>query len=292
MGGTLMIKQVARNISLVTCLFMGDISWRCMMIFNGIAFPIKQVWKDVDFSEGTYQVSNYGDVRSLGREVTYVRSGKLMSRYFEGKLLSPKTDKDGYKEVCLTVNGERHYRRVHRLVGKAFVEGYEEGLVVDHKDAVKDNNMFYNLQWCSNTFNTVKHYSEEAGLYKSLSSLTKYEWYYIGYLYNSGLEYRAIAENLGLGIKSVDTIWDGLSGRRLTSITGFKYGDFTKRKHPTTKLSLYDAVCIIKERIIDKKSLRDISNKYNIAESMVSRFCSGKRQPEALEIFNRDYKRE
>lgn len=260
------------------------------MLYNGIAFPIQEQWKYVDFSNKTYKVSNYGRVRSLDRDVTFLRNGKIVTMFKKGKLLQPKTDKDGYKEVCITVEGNRHYQRVHRLVGKAFVKGFEEGLVIDHIDAIKDNNMWYNLQWCTNTFNTIKHYSEEAGLERPLSSLTKYEWYYIEYLYKNGIEYKAIVENLGLGIKSQDTIWDVLSGRRLSSVTGFKIGDFHKRLHPTTKLSVDTVVDIIKERLVYKRPLKFLSEKYSIAESMISRFCKGTRQPEGLKIFKEKYK--
>ena len=181
------------------------------MLWNGIAFPIKEIWKNVNIY---YEVSNYGRVRSLDRIITYTRNSSLVSRTFKGTIMRPKTDKDGYLEVCMSLDDGRFYRRVHRLVGKTFVEGYKQGYVIDHIVPEKDYNMFYNLQWRTNTFNTIKHYSEEAGLHRSLSSLSREEWLYIGYLYNNGLEYKAIAENLGLGIKSVDTIWEGLSGRR------------------------------------------------------------------------------
>lgn len=256
------------------------------MIWNNIAFPVEEVWKNV---HNYYEVSNYGRVRSLDRILAYTRNGTLVSRKFKGKLMQPKTDKDGYLEVCMSLDDRRLYRRVHRLVAEAFVEGYQESHVVDHIVPEKDYNMFFNLQWCTNTYNVIKHYSEEANLTKPLSSLSKYEWYYIGYLYNNGLEYRAIAQNLGLGIKSVDTIWEGLSGRRLSSVTGFKEGDFIKRKHPVTKLDVDVVVDIIKERLLDKTPLKILSDKYGIAESMISRFCKGTRQPEALIKFKERY---
>lgn len=260
------------------------------MIWNDIAFPVKEVWKNVDIGNAYYQVSNYGRVRSLDRLLTFERNGTTCNRLFKGKILKPKTDKDGYLEVCLSLGeGNRVYRRVHRLVGKAFVIGYEEGLVIDHIIPEKDFNHYYNLQWCTNTENTIKYYSEESGLGRPLSSLSKFDWLYIGFLYNEGLEYKVICENLGITVKSVDTLWEGLSGRRLSSVTGFQKGDFTKRKHPTTKLNLEDVVGIIKARLIDKQSLKELSNKYGIAESMISRFCKGKRQPEALKLFKERY---
>lgn len=141
----------------------------------------------------------------------------------------------------------------------------------------------------SSTQNTIKHYAVDAGLNKPLSSLTKYEWYYIGYLFNEGITYEGIFYNLGIGAKSKATIWEVLKGERLKSITGFKKGDFKQRKHPRTKLDPEIVCMIIKERLIDKTPLKTLSNKYNIAESMISRFCSGKRQPEGLKLFKKLY---
>lgn len=115
------------------------------MLWNGIEFPVREVWKPISFAEGLYEISNYGRVRSLDRIVTYERNGKTCSRFFKSKLLKPKTDKDGYKEVCLSLgNSTRVYRRVHRLVGKAFVEGFKEGLVIDHILPEKDFNHYFN----------------------------------------------------------------------------------------------------------------------------------------------------
>tara|TARA_R100000541_G_C1897352_1_gene83968 strand:+ start:25590 stop:26399 length:810 start_codon:yes stop_codon:yes gene_type:complete len=260
------------------------------MIWNNIAFPVKEEWKDIQDFEGKYQISNYGRVKSLKRETPWVNRHRIEGvKKVRERILKPKTDKDGYKEVAMS-HGNREYkhRRVHRLVALHFlVDTPDENscLVIDHIDNTKDNNMWYNLQWVTSEFNTIKYYAESYGKEKTLSSLTKYEWKYVGFLFNAGLEYKCICENLGLTVSSPDTLWDGLSGRRLSSITGFKKGDFIKRKHPTTKLGLHDVVDIIEDRLINKKSLKFISSERGIAESMISRFCKGSRQPEALKIF-------
>lgn len=257
--------------------------------FYDVFLPQPLIWKDVVGWEGLYQVSNYGNVRSLDRWVDYIWKGKLTTRKFKGKNLLPKYDKDGYESYVFSSPERRGYYRGHRLVAIAFVNNVHNLEVVDHKDAKVMHNFVWNLQWMTSTQNTIKHYAHDAGLDRSLSSLSKYEWLYIGYLYTEGLEYKAICENLGMGVKSPDTIWDGLSGRRLSSVTGFKIGDFIKRKHPVTKLSV-DMVCeIIEERLINKIPLKTLSERYGIADSMVSRFCSGKRQPEGLKLFKERY---
>lgn len=257
--------------------------------FYDVVLPQPLIWRSVKGYEGVYEVSNYGNIRSLDRWVNFVWKGLPKNRLFKGKVLKPKYDKDGYESYCLTFEQNKKHVRGHRVVAEAFVSNHNCLDVVDHKDAVVTNNFSWNLQWMTSTQNTIKHYSQEAGLNKPLSSLTKYEWLYIGYLYNEGLEYKAICLNLGIGAKSPDTIWEGLSGRRLSSVTGFKKGDFNKRKHPVTKLDP-EIVCeIIKERVLDNQPLKLLSSKFNIAESMISRFCSGKRQPEGLKLFKQKY---
>lgn len=257
--------------------------------FYEVFLPQPEIWKPVKSFEGAYEVSNYGTLRSLDRWVDFIFKGNPVSRLFKGKVLKPKYDKDGYESYCITKGGFRKDIRGHRAVAEAFLENFKELPVVDHKNAKVASNFVWNLQWMTSTQNTIKHYSEEAGLHKPLASLSKYEWLYVGYLYNEGLEYKCICENLGIGAKSPDTLWEGLSGKRLATITGFKKGDFTKRKHPTTKLSTEDVCDIIYQRKVLKLRLKPISEKFNIAESMISRFCSGSRQPEGLELFLSKY---
>lgn len=257
----------------------------------GVVFPQPLIWKDIKGFEGYYQVCNYGKARSLDRWISYESRGATVTRLFSGRELLPKLDKDGYFSFAIGKEQCKKYFRLHRMIAQTFTPHEDElNLVVDHIDGDVNNNCLWNLQWLTSGDNTIKYYAEQAGLVKSLSSLTKYEWSYIGYLYNSGLEYNVICENLGLGIKSPESIWDALSGNRLSSITGFKKGDFIKRKHPNTKLNPEIVCCIIKERLIDNVPLKKLSAKYDIAESMISRFCGGSRQPEGLVLFKEKYK--
>ncbi len=85
-----------------------------------------------------YEVSIHGDVRH-----------KRLKR-----LKKPSYDKDGYLTVGLYVAKEKKvvFKKVHRLVGKAFIEnkGFPQ---INHKDEVKDNNHYTNLEWCTHKYN-------------------------------------------------------------------------------------------------------------------------------------------
>ena len=105
-------------------------------------------WRDVQGFEGLYQVSNTGRVRSLDRYVNhphqYFKKGQILRQRLRG----------GYYIVSIS-NGHRKYRhfQVHRLVALHFVDGYKEGLIVNHKDENKFNNHADNLEWCTYQYN-------------------------------------------------------------------------------------------------------------------------------------------
>ena len=107
---------------------------------------MNEIWKDIEGYEGIYQVSNLGCVKALN----YKRTGKE-------KILKQR-NKRGYCCVGLYKDGKQKWCLVHRLVAFAFVDGYTEGLVVNHKDENKQNNAWTNLEWCTQQEN-VQHSS-------------------------------------------------------------------------------------------------------------------------------------
>lgn len=100
-------------------------------------------WKEIEGYGGFYFVSNLGRVKS-------VVNG-------EEKLLTITKMQTGYRKVILSRHGKRRNCTVHRLVAKAFVDGYQDGYTVNHIDENKDNNMAENLEWCSSRENTLKY---------------------------------------------------------------------------------------------------------------------------------------
>ena len=111
---------------------------------------MEEIWKDVKGFEGYYQVSNLGQVRSIDRDVTY--SNGVVTHH-KGRLIKPSTNQKGYLQIHLQRQDDKLYITVHKLVALHFVEGYAEGLQVNHKDENKLNNRADNLEWCSPTYN-------------------------------------------------------------------------------------------------------------------------------------------
>ncbi len=117
---------------------------------------MEEIWKDIEGYEGKYQVSNLGRVRSLDRYVEKaVHPGFPPSTVLcKGRILKQGYCRCGYAHVCLTKKGvPNKIARIHRLVARAFVQGYYEGAVVNHKDENPKNNRADNLEWCTQKYN-------------------------------------------------------------------------------------------------------------------------------------------
>lgn len=108
------------------------------------------IWKPVEGFEDKYLVSNTGLVYGIKRK----------------HLLKQQTAHNKYKRVMLSIaQNMMKFEWVHRLVAKAFCEGYFEGAEVNHIDSDGSNNNCYNLEWVTHTANV--HHSISSGRHKN-----------------------------------------------------------------------------------------------------------------------------
>lgn len=98
---------------------------------------------------GYYEISNFGQVRSLDRVVTDWRGEVLL----KGKIKNSVSDADGYLVVSLHKEGKTSMFKIHRLVATAFIPNPENLPQVNHKDENKQNNKVDNLEWCTAKYN-------------------------------------------------------------------------------------------------------------------------------------------
>ena len=111
----------------------------------------KEVWKDIIGYEGYYQISNFGNVRKLGKKT----------------LLKPKLDKSGYLYVHIRISnlGINKMAKIHRLVAEAFIPNPNKYPIINHKNEIKTDNRVENLRFVTREENinnrlTKKHMSE------------------------------------------------------------------------------------------------------------------------------------
>ena len=94
-------------------------------------------WRAVPGYEGLYEVSNTGMVRSLRHN----------------KIMSPNTNRYGYKYINLCKDGIIKTKTIHRLVAQVFIPNPDNLPEVNHKDEDKTNNSVDNLEWCVHIYN-------------------------------------------------------------------------------------------------------------------------------------------
>lgn len=125
--------------------------------------PQLEAWKPITGYEGLYEVSSYGRVRSLDQLM--LKSNGVIQKH-TGRILSAFMTK-GYKSVTLR-NAKAESRKknylVSRLVGIAFVDGYEDGLLINHINGYKLDNHYTNLEWVTHKENTA--HAIQMGLFK------------------------------------------------------------------------------------------------------------------------------
>lgn len=97
-------------------------------------------WRPIPGYEGSYEVSDQGNVRSLDRLSS---SGKRL----KGGPLKLRENTNGYMQVVLSHGGVKKASLVHRLVLTVFVGPPEEGMQACHGNNDPGDNRLENLRW-------------------------------------------------------------------------------------------------------------------------------------------------
>ena len=105
-----------------------------------------EVWKPIKGTDGLYEVSNTGKVRSLN----YGNTGMTKELKLSADRLT------GYVRVRVKdMNENVMLCSVHRLVAEAFIPNPDNLPCVNHKDEDKTNNDVSNLEWCTQKENAI-----------------------------------------------------------------------------------------------------------------------------------------
>lgn len=134
---------------------------------------MKEIWKPVPNYEGYYEISNYGNVKSLN----YRHTGKE-------QLLKPVKNKIGYLLVFLYKNGKCTPFYIHRLVYETFKGEIPQKYQVNHISKYKNDNHLLNLNLMTSKENVeyseakaVLCFDKKRNFIKEFKSLTEAsEW--------------------------------------------------------------------------------------------------------------------
>lgn len=106
-------------------------------------------WKSISGFEH-YEVSDLGRVRSLDHEIECLsRWGQTVRKKVKGTYLQAGNSQ-GYPSVSL---GKGNSVKVHRLVASAFLAPDCQRTHVNHKDGIRSNNFWENLEWVTQAEN-------------------------------------------------------------------------------------------------------------------------------------------
>ena len=114
-------------------------------------------WKDIIGYEGLYQISNFGNVKSI--------------RFDKEKLLLPQTNSKGYYFVVLCDKTKRKQMQIHQLVAIAFLNHIpcKMELVINHINFDKKDNNVSNLEIVTNRENSNRKHLKSTSKYTGVS---------------------------------------------------------------------------------------------------------------------------
>lgn len=133
---------------------------------------MSEIWKDIKGYEGYYQVSSYGNVKSLNRRVEHKKN---RTRNIIERILKSKPNGKGYYIVGLHRNGIMKHKTIHRLVCEAFIPNPLNKPCINHLDSNTTNNHVDNLEWVTykeNTQHGFKYGNMDIEFYKQLGKNT------------------------------------------------------------------------------------------------------------------------
>jgi len=173
-----------------------------------------------------YEVSNFGRVRTLAREIRYVHAVTKQEHFRQTtcRYLKIQMSAYGYKFHQLYKDKKMHNVMVHRLVAITFLERKDGLDVVNHKDGNKHNNTVENLEWCTDAYNH-KHATETGlkpfGERVGSSKLNDRMIYAIKYLNEMGISHGNIAKAFQVSRSNITLICLGRTWKKSKNTKSF-----------------------------------------------------------------------
>lgn len=122
-----------------------------------------EVWVNIPNTDGVFQVSSFGRVRSCDRMVGAGKGKRLEKGKFIGSI-----DPKGYPRATISYKGKARSVFIHRLVAEAFLPNPNGYPCIDHINGCKSDNRVENLEWVTHSENTKR--AVAMGLFKPVIS--------------------------------------------------------------------------------------------------------------------------
>lgn len=148
---------------------------------------IKKLWKQLDYFEGQFWISNKGEVFN-----------SKTNNFIVGDMNS-----SGYYRVSLWSNRKFIRKFRHRLVAKNFIVNPENKPHVNHRDGVKSNNWSDNLEWVTQSENEIHAFKHKL---KPSPNAKPYEVIFLDGVVKQYDIYNELAGELGIS-KTTIGVW-------------------------------------------------------------------------------------
>ena len=114
-----------------------------------------EIYKDIIGYIGLYQISNFGNIKSLPKKRFngnhYINRSEI--------IIKALVSKRGYASVGLYDNdGNFKLIKIHKLVATAFIDNPNKKKYINHINGIKNDNKIENLEWCTESENTIHAY--------------------------------------------------------------------------------------------------------------------------------------
>ena len=172
---------------------------------------MQEIWKPVPGFEGRYDVSNMGNVRTVGR---FINAPRGRERWIQERNLSTHITTRGYVQTMFKIGTKNIHQLIHRVVASAFIQNPHELPQVNHIDGDKTNNHVENLEWCTSQDNCTharreKLYEQARGERGGGAKLTNEEVLFIRTRLASGETHTAIANDYSISRTVITRIANG-----------------------------------------------------------------------------------
>jgi len=155
---------------------------------------MEEIWQPIINFEDTYEISNYGKVRSIDRTVACVYGTRIITKDYKGKELRLfiRNNYDNYTGVRLRKDGRYYQFCMHLLVWDNFIRVSRDRMhIIQHADGDRTNNRLDNLELIPKRWGI--HNPTQTNPYRGVIRVQRR----LGFKWSARLRHDGMTENLG-----------------------------------------------------------------------------------------------